>query len=119
MLGEKHPVKDFCYMNNTDVGTEVCPNNNYGLFKRVCSADFVAITEVHMDQVAPEIPEDWKSISVAKVDNVHVSGNITSVGSDSMENMAKLSKLPDYQFDALQRSMYQDRVCFWQMPADV
>jgi hypothetical protein len=57
-----------------------------------------------MDQVAPEIPEHWKSISVAKVDNVHVSGNVTSVGSDSVENMAKLSKLPDYLIDLYNRS---------------
>jgi hypothetical protein len=104
MLGEMHPVEDFCYMDNTDVEAEVCSNNNYGLLKRVCSEDIAPITEVHMDQVVPEIPEHWKSISVAKVDNVHVSGNITSVGSDSVENMAKLSKLPDYLIDLYSRS---------------
>jgi hypothetical protein len=50
MLGEIHPVEDFCYMDNTDVGAEVCSNNIYGLLKRVCSADIAPITEVHMDQ---------------------------------------------------------------------
>ena len=34
MLGEMHPVEDLCYMDNTDVGAEVCSNNNYGLLKR-------------------------------------------------------------------------------------
>ena len=102
MLGEMHPVEDFCYMDNTDVGAEVCSNNNYGLLKRVCSADIAPITEVHL--VVPEIPENWKSISVAKVDNVHVSGNVTSEGSDSMENLFKLSKLPDYLIDLYNRS---------------
>jgi hypothetical protein len=46
ILGEMHPVEDFCYMDNTDVGAEVCSNNNYGLLKRVCSADIAPITEV-------------------------------------------------------------------------
>jgi hypothetical protein len=104
MLGEIHPVEDFCYMDNTDVGAEVCSNNIYGLLKRVCSADIAPITEVHMDPVVLEISENWKSISVAKVDNVHVSGNVTSEGSDSVENMAKLSKLPDYLVDLYNRS---------------
>jgi hypothetical protein len=27
MLGEMHPVKDFCCMDNTDAGAEVCSNN--------------------------------------------------------------------------------------------
>ena len=104
MLGERHLVEEFCYMDNTDVGAEVCSNNNYGLLKRVCSADIAPITEVHMNQVVPDIPENWKSIPVAKVDNVHVSGNVTSVCSDSMENMAKLSKLPDYLIGLYNRS---------------
>ena len=37
-------------------------------------------------------------------DNVHVSGNVTSVGSDSMENMAKPSKLPDNLVDLYSRN---------------
>jgi hypothetical protein len=45
MLGEMHPVEDFYCMDNTDVGAEVCSNNNYGLLKRVCSADIAPITE--------------------------------------------------------------------------
>jgi predicted aspartyl protease len=49
MLGEMHLIEDFCYMDNTDVGAEVCSNNNYGLLKMVCSADIAPITEVHMN----------------------------------------------------------------------
>lgn len=58
MLGEMHPVEDFCYTDITDVGAEVCSNNKYGLLKRVCSADIAPITDVHMDQFVPEIPEN-------------------------------------------------------------
>jgi hypothetical protein len=48
MLGEMHPVEDFCYMDNTDVGAEVCSNNNYGLHPNKTSSLIGATYTSHL-----------------------------------------------------------------------
>ncbi|CAG2218016.1 unnamed protein product [Mytilus edulis] len=93
LLGKMHPVIDYEQVVELDKDAELCKDRNSRLVNRVCSSDICNLRDEKGDFSCPRIPFQWSS-PVSKIQQVYTGDDIK--GADSLENKAKIPKLPDH-----------------------